>query len=360
MRHASRLIVFCCTLAAVIAGPDEIPDYRVQVQVSGVLRFRGNDQMAALLANWQKGFQQFHPHVQFEESLKGSATGIYGLDMRVADMALMGRAIFPYELYGVYERSWHFPVEIEVATGSADAPHKSPAYAILVHRDNPITQLTLQELDRIFGAQRGGGWKALSWDTGVARGPEANIRTWGQLGVTGPLADKPIHTYGQANLGSGAVTFFQSRVFGGGEMWNEGLREYADREQMIADLSRDPFGIAYAPIAYAGTDVKTVALAETPEGPFIALSRESVADRSYPLHRPVYIYYTIDNEKSEPSETHGDPRVKEFLRYILSRQGQADVTLEGSYLPLPPDVIREQIRKIESTVIPPERSVLDN
>ncbi len=338
---------------------DSLPDYRPQMQVDGVLRSWGNDQMAALLQLWQAGFKRHHPNVQFADSLKSSASGLYGLDLRKADLALMGRAIFPYERYGTYEHSWAYPVGIEVATGSAEAPHKSPAFAIFVHRDNPIAQLTLSELDGIFGAERGGGWNALTWDTSVARARAENIRTWKQLGVTGALADQPIHVYGPPNLGAGAITFFQARVLGGGAMWNEDLREYADRAQMLADLSRDPLGIAYAPLAYANPGVKTLALAETTAGPYVALNRASVADRSYPLHRSVYIYYTIDNDKSELSPTRGDPRVKEFLRYILSKEGQQDVEREGSYLPLTPAAVREQLRKLDATESPPERNVLE-
>ena len=164
---------FIATFAAMGAtaaqAAAEIPAYTPQLQVTGVLRASGNDQMAALLQRWQAGFKRHHPTVQFADTLKGSAAGIYGLDMRTADFALMGREVFPYERYGIYERSWAYPVGIEVATGSADTPHKSPAFAIFVHRDNPLAQLTVRELDGIFGAERGGGWNALTWDTSVAR-----------------------------------------------------------------------------------------------------------------------------------------------------------------------------------------------
>ena len=354
-RFLCLLVLFAATLTAA-----ELPDYHPAALVIGVLRASGNDQMGALLKRWQAGFKKFHPEVQFANTPHGSAAGMYGLDMRTADFALMGRPIFPFERYGTYERSWVYAMPIEVATGSADALHKSPAYAILVHRDNPLAKLTLAQLDGIFGAQRGGGWNALSWDESVARTAKENLRTWGQLGVTGPLAGQPIHVYGQANLGAGAVTFFQMRVFGGGAMWTPALREYSDRAQMIADLARDPLGIAYAPIADATAGVKAVALAATPAGPFVELTKTSVADRSYPLHRPVYIYYTIDNEKTMIAETHGDPRVKEFLRYILSRQGQQDVRDQGDYLPLPSATVPEQLKKLDSKEIPPEHALLDS
>ncbi|MDB6114332.1 MAG: Phosphate transport system substrate-binding protein, partial [Lacunisphaera sp.] len=332
-----RLGLLVATLGAgavSLFAADELPSYQPQVHVTGVLRSCGNPQMAALLKLWQAGFRRLQPDVQFADDLKSSASGMYGLDMRTADLALMGRPIFPYERYGVYERSWVYPAAIEVATGSAETVHKSPAYAIFVHQDNPLAQLSVRELDGVFGAERGGGWNALTWDTSVARTPKDDIRTWGQLGLKGEWAAKPIHVYGQAGLGAGAITYFQSRVFGGGETWNEDLREYADRAQMLADLARDPAGIAYAPAAYGNAGVKALALAETKAGPYVTLSRASVADRSYPLHRPVYICYTMDNLNTELSPTLGDPRVKEFLRYILSKQGQAEVAKEGSYLPL--------------------------
>ena len=188
------------------------------------------------------------------------------------------------------------------------------------------------------GAERAGGWNALTWDTGIARTAKDNIRTWGQLGLTGEWADRPIHPYAPPRLGAGAITYFQIRVFGGAEIWNESLREYADRKQMLADLARDPHGIAYAPAAYANPGVKILALGETKAGPHVTLDRASVQARTYPLHRPVYVYYTVDNANNELMPTLGDPRVKEFIRYILSKQGQQDVAGEGSYLPLPATV----------------------
>jgi phosphate transport system substrate-binding protein len=182
----------------------------------------------------------------------------------------------------------------------------------------------------------------------------------GPARAEGEWADRPIHPFGQAGLGAGAITYFQARVFGGAETWNEGLREYADRAQMVADLAQDPLGIAYAPLAYAGPGVKAIALGETAAGPFVPLTAETVAARSYPLHRPVYIYYTRDNTNTELMPTLGDPRVKEFLRYVVSRQGQADVAAEGSYLPLPWAMARAQLLKLDSTEIPPEHRFMEN
>jgi phosphate transport system substrate-binding protein len=336
-----------------------LPDYKPGMQVTGLLRSRGNDQMAALMKLWEQGFQKHHPEVRFADTLKSSSSGMYGLELRTADMALMGRPINPYERYGTYERGWVYPIAIEVATGAAATPHKSPATAIFVHKDNPLAKLTMKQLDGIFGAERTGGWIALQWNEKAARGPEGNIRTWGQLGVTGPLANQPIHVYGPPNRGAGEVSYFESRVFGGARIWNEDLREYPDRAQMMAELAKDPLGIAYAALGQGTAGVKALALAETADGPYLEVNAQNVTSRSYPLSRAIYIFYTLDDVKAEITPTYGDPRVKEFLRYILSKEGQQDVIKEGSYLPLTSVVVAEQLKKMNSKEEPPERAVLD-
>jgi phosphate transport system substrate-binding protein len=352
------LALAAITLDCGAQGASTLPDYKPQTRVSGTIRSSGNDQVAGLMKRWERAFMKYHPDIRFVDTLHGTGSGIYGLEMRTADIALMGRAMNPFERYGTYERSWTYPVEIEVATGSAYQPHKSPAFAIFVHRDNPLSKLTLKQLDGIFGAERGGGWKALSWDEAAARSPAENLRTWGDLGLKGPWADKPIQVYGPPLQGAGAVTFFQARVLHGGAMWNEDLREYADRERMMADLARDPYGIAYAALSYRNDQVKPLALAETDAGPYVNLDKTSVANRSYPLSRAIYVVYTIDNEKSDIADPRVDPKIREFLRFILSRQGQQVVAHEGSYLPLPAGVVQEQLRKLESRELPPEKLLL--
>src|SRR5438105_3502936 len=146
---AGLLLAVVFPASVVAQATSSLPDYRPEQQVSGVLRSRGNDQMSALMKQWEKGFTKYQPGIQFADTLKGSASGIYGLEMRTAEIAVMGRPINPYERYGTYERAWVYPVEIEVATGSFAVPRKSAAYAIFVHQDNPLAKLTMKQLDGI-------------------------------------------------------------------------------------------------------------------------------------------------------------------------------------------------------------------
>lgn len=335
--------------AACVAAQDgsSLPDYRPAQNVSGTLRSWGNENMATLMKYWEEGFTKYHPNMRFQDTLKGSGTAQFGLDEWVADLGLMGREIWAIEYYGVYRRSHQYPVGIEVATGSYDVRGKSSALTIFVHKDNPLSKLTLKQLDGIFGAQRDGGWQGLNWHREVARTAKDNIRAWGQLGLTGAWAEKPIHPYGPPGIYPGAVTFFQEKVFGGGDKFSEDLLEYEDRQQMMAALGEDPYGIAYTGMNYKTPLVKPVALAAKEGGPYIEPTRVNVANRSYALSRPVYIYFTTDTPSGDMANPKIDPKVKEFLRYVLSRQGQQDVAREQEYLPLTETIVRAQLQKLE-------------
>ena len=327
-------------------GLSSLPEYRPEREVSGVIRSWGSPQMRGLMKNWEAGFHKYQPKVCFEDTLKGTASAQFGLQVNVAELAVSARRIYPYEYYGIYRRSQLSPVQIAVATGSYDVPGKSTALAILLNRNNPLSRLTLKQLDGIYGAQRTGGWQGLEWVTTVARGRQENIRTWGQLGLTGAWADKPIHVYGPPGLYPGGVSYFQSRVMGGADTWNGNLREFNDRKLMMAALSRDPYGIAYASIAYKTAQVKSLALAETQAGPYVPLTKATVANRTYPLARLAYIYFAPDHPNGDPAYPKVDPKIKEFLRYILSRQGQREVWREGEYLPLTKELVCEELKKL--------------
>lgn len=335
-----------CALPLFPQDISSLPDYKPARQVSGNIRSWGSDQMGPLMKIWEDGFRKYQPAVTFSDSLRGTATAQFGLHEWAADLAVSTRKIYPYEYYGVYRRSLMYPVEIAVATGSYNVPRKSFALAIFVNKKNPVTRLTLSQLDGIFGAHRTGGWQDLSWHTEVARGADKDIRTWGQLGLTGDWADKPIHVYGPPGIYPGGISFFQTRVFGGADSWNEHLVEFADRKLMIQALSDDPYGIAYTGICYETPEVKALALEDMPGGPYVSLTKQTVADHTYPLSRLAYIYFAPDRANGTPADPPVDPKLEEFLTYILSRQGQQGVVREGDYLPLTPELDREQLQEL--------------
>jgi phosphate transport system substrate-binding protein len=324
------------------ADSPSLPDYRPEREVAGVLRSRGSDQVTRLMALWGEGFRRYHPRVVFENTLRGDASAMIGLEESIADFVVMTRQIVPYDTYGVWRRSHRMPIEIVVATGSQDASGKAEALAIFVNKDNPIAKLTVTQLDGIFGAQRTGGWKGMEWEPAVARDSSGDIRTWGQLGLTGEWADKPIHPYGPPATFPGGMSYFQIRVMGGADTRAEGLREYPDPVKMIAALGGDRSGIAYGGISARSARVKAIAIADQAGGEYVECTRENVRDGRYPLARSVYVYLPPDAPTGDSRDPPIDTKVREFLRYVLSRQGQEDVAREGDYLPLPAEKARAQ------------------
>lgn len=341
-----------------------LPVYAPDVRVSGTIRQWGNNYLkdSGLMDVWEAEFRRFHPRVRFADNLYSSSVGFPGLISGAADLAPMGRQALWDELKG-FEREGAQGgeegvgqteiVEIVMATGSFDVRGWSYALGIFVHKDNPITGLTMEQLDGILGARRDGGWNGLTWDTSVARGPENNIRTWGQLGLTGEWADKPITVYGY-NSKYHFNDEIDKKVLAGSGKWNEDMRAYSNVAGLKADgsltaagelitngVATDRYGIAYTGKPFENPDVRLVPLAPGPGRPFVPLQLETVQNRTYPLLRDVYYYFR--REKGKPV----DAKVREFLRYVLSREGQAAIQADGKYLPLTPEVARAQLAKLD-------------
>jgi phosphate transport system substrate-binding protein len=351
--------------AALLVSPlcaqslDGLPSYHGNNDQFGEIRIWGNETMLPMLTAWELGIHDQQRGLRFADVLPSGAAAIGALYTGVADLGLMGHHSWPMETLAFHEVYGYDPTEIIVATGAYDVPAKMPANIIYVNRKNPLTKLTVQQLDGIFASQRTGGWQGTQWSTASARGAEKNIRTWGQLGVTGEWADKPIHPYGYDLSANSFCLSMQRMAFQGGDMWNPDLHEVALNEvgllfkpgprppqgceSIIDALAKDPDGIAYtAPqCARKSTEVKALALANGANGPFVEPTKENMENRTYPLVESIYIY--INRPPGQPVE----PKLKAFLTYILSREGQQNVLQDGGYLPITPEVAQEQLKKLE-------------
>ncbi len=215
---------------------------------------------------------------------------------------------------------------------------------IFVNRGNPLARLDFQQLDAIFGAQH-------------LAGAPANIRTWGQLGLGGAWKARPIHPYAGPAGDEAPAFYFSQTVMHGSTLWDDSLRQLDDLagpagkqvdgyQRAVDAVAADPDGIAITVAGYHNPQAKLVAVAVTPAGPYVEPSRASVADRSYPLSRSV-TFYINDGPKISP-----DPAVIEFLRYVLSRDGQEQALREGDFLPLTPRIARAQLARLSR---PPQR-----
>jgi len=334
------------------------PAYAPQQQVAGVIRNHGFG-FGGLFKPWEEGFRKFHPGVTFQDTFPTSDAAFPALVTGVTDLAPDGGEPAITEILSFYEVYGYHATDITVASGTYDVEGRSPGIVVYVHPDNPLARLTLAQLDGIFGAERNGALRGFKWDLKAARGPEKDIRTWGQLGLTGEWADQPIQTYGHAP--SGTTRFFQLRVLHNSDKWNPNYRGYVETgSKMIDDddkaeqrggvqhmlreeLMKNKYGIAWTivPQARKVPGLKPVALAVDAGGPFVAPSKATFQDRTYPLVRNLYFYL---NRKPG---TAVDPKLREFLRYILSRDGQEAVVANGNYLPLPADFAATQRARLD-------------
>jgi phosphate transport system substrate-binding protein len=342
---------FKLTVLVLLAGTaaaqdfESMPEYKPKRQVSGVIRIAGDYHEKTMLTNWEQGFLQYQPNVIFQDKLTSTVHGIPALVFDIADIGLLGREIAPLEDLSFRRMFKYEPLEITTATGSFDTQYEAFAIGVFVNKENPLTRLTLPQLAAIFGCC-----------------PGKNIRTWGQLGLTGNWANKPIHVFGYPT-GNNIAAFFELKVLqappsGGptlpeGARWNCDLKEYSNTYDandkpvvssdafMMRDLGKDKYAIAYSGIHEKTAQVKALALAAKDGAPFVPFTLDTVANRTYPLARSMYLY--LNRAPGKPL----DPKIAEFLRFILSRQGQESVAEQSVFLPLTTEAVAEQLKKLQ-------------
>jgi phosphate transport system substrate-binding protein len=331
---------------------DDLPPYVPKQEVTGTIRFWGSNYFTDgnLGKYWADGFHHWHPGVVFDFHLTTAAAAIPALMTDTADIAPC-RKITWKELLGFQRTFSHDPLEVTVVHGSYNVPGWSNALVIVVNKDNPISQLSLDQLDGIFGSERSGGWVGTEWHPEFARGPEKNLRTWGDLGLKGEWADKPIHVFG-LNLQYQQATDMSRWFLKGSDKWNEKLKMYANyarrdgtlaigAKMMVDDVGSDKYAIGYGSANYVAASTKIIPISPADGTPAVRPDLDSCRAGTYPLHDEVYFY--VNQNPGAPI----DPKVREFMRYVLSREGQAAVARDGKYLPLPAAVLQEQLKKID-------------
>lgn len=334
-----------------------LPEYTPGEPLSGTLRIWGSNYITdgQIGSYWEEAFQKYHPDVAFEWNMKTTSAAVPSFVFGVSDLGI-GRKVSFRELQMFQRYKDRDPLEIEIATGSYDVPGWQPGFGVVVHADNPLDQVTMKQLDGVFGAERTGGWEGTDWHPERARGPEDNIRTWGELGLTGEWADKPINVYGLNQRYNQSVEL-SNKLIGGSDKWNEKLRIYANyvtadgklARSMNDDLAKDKFGIGIvaAPTtklggADAGASQKILKVAYTDGGPYIPYTLETLQDRTYPLYEEIYAY-------ADPQDADGAGEIAlEFLRFVVSKEGQQLVMQDAKYLPLNAKVAQEQLNQVNA------------
>ena len=295
------------------------PGLKGYVKVTGVtgnVNSIGSDTLNNLMTLWAEGFRKQYPNVKIQIEGKGSSTAPPALIEGTAQLGPMSRTMKNTEIDS-FERKFRYkPTAFPVAID---------ALAVYVNKDNSVPGLTMTQIDAIFSKSR-------------RRGAPENLERWAQLGITGEVGGSPISIYGR-NSASGTYGFFKEYALKNGDYKDE-VKEQPGSASVVQGITEDPAGIGYSGIGYLTSGVRALPLAEKEGASFVEPSQTNALNGSYPLWRHLLIY--INKAPNKPL----DPLVREFLKFIYSKEGQAIVIKDG-FFPLPQSVIEKEYSKIE-------------
>jgi len=293
----------------------KIPGYRKVEGVSGTVKSVGSDTMNNLMTLWAEGFKKLYPNVKVEIEGKGSSTAPPALISGQATFGPMSRLMKQKE-QDAFEKKYGYKC---VQLGTA-----IDMLAVYVNKDNPIKGLSMAQCDAIFGKSRKLGHKT-------------DIRTWGDVGLTGEWKNRPISLYGR-NSASGTYGYFKKHALGKGD-FKDSVKEQPGSSSVVQGVASDRYGIGYSGIGYKTADVRAVPLAPKHEKTHVAATPEHAYTGDYPLSR--FLYITVNYRPGGKL----DPLRREFLRYVFSKPGQKVVVKDG-YYPLPAAICTENLRKV--------------
>jgi phosphate transport system substrate-binding protein len=299
---------------APVLDPD-LKSYQPVPGLKGTLRSVGSDTLNPLMKAWAERFSSFYPDVRIDIEGKGSNTAPPALIGGAAQLSPMSRALRASEIDAFEKKFGYKPRGIRSAVDSI---------CVFVHKDNPIRSLSLEQVDAIFSKTRLRGGK--------------EIRTWGDLGLSGDWASQAVRVYGRNAL-SGTHVFFKDHALKDGE-FREDVRELEGSAALVREISQDRGAIGYCGVGYSAPGVRHLPLAESSSSPAVEPTAVNAYAGDYPLSRILFVYF------NQPPGRDQEPLVREFIRMVCSRQGQEIVLKEG-YFPMPAVVAKEELAKAD-------------
>ena len=301
--------------AQAIQVDKRIPEYKKVRGISGNANSIGSDTMNNLMTLWLEGFRKYYPTVNIQVEGKGSSTAPPALMEGTAQFGPMSREMKSTEVDKFEEHYGFKPTTIRTSLD---------ALAVFVNKDNPLKCLSLEQVDAIFSKTRKFG--------------HSEVNTWGEIGLKGEWANKPISLYGR-NSASGTYGFFKEKALKKGD-YKDTVKEQPGSASVVQGITEDKYSVGYSGIGYKTSGVNAIALSNKSGETCYDGSYENVLSKKYPLAR--YLFLNIVKQPNKNL----DPLVKEFIKYILSKEGQQIVVKDG-YLPLSFEVVQEELSKLE-------------
>jgi len=305
---ATAALTLCASFAAsgyagAVEVDSKLPSYKSVSGVSGNLKSIGSDTLNNLMTLWAEGFQSMYPNVKIEIEGKGSSTAPPALIAGTSHFGPMSRPMKSKEIE-----------EFEAKFGYKPTPIRSSvdALAVYVHKDNPIECLSMQQVDAIFSKTRKGG-------------ADKDITTWGEAGLTGEWANRPISLYGR-NSASGTYGYYKEVALFDGD-YKDAVKEQPGSSTVVQGVASDIAGIGYSGVGYKTADVRSVPLKTSADGTCHDATAENAYAGDYPIARFLYVY--VNKNPNQPLE----PLRAEFIKFVYSQEGQSAVIKDG-YFPV--------------------------
>ncbi len=319
MRKTSLIVAVAGVLLAgtgfALEVDPKVPAYKPVSGVSGNLKSVGSDTLNNLMTLWSEGFRAKYPSVKIEIEGKGSSTAPPALIEGTSHFGPMSR---PMKAKEIEEFEKKFGFKPAVIRSAVDA------LGVFVHKDNPIACLTMKQLDAIFSKTRKGGYAK-------------DLLTWGDVGLTGEWAAKPISLYGR-NSASGTYGYFKEHALFKGD-YKDTVKEQPGSSAVIQGVATDKYAIGYSGVGYKTADVKLVPIAADEGQTCYEASATNAYSGDYPLSRFLYIYLNRNPNASL------DPLRAEFIRYVFSQEGQ-EVVIKDGYFPVSHTLATEDLKAL--------------
>ena len=294
--------------SAFAAVDPSIPAYEKTSGVSGNLSSVGSDTLANLMTLWAEEYKRLYPSVNIQIQAAGSSTAPPALTEGTANLGPMSREMKDNELQAFESKYGYKPTAVPVAVD---------ALAVFVHKDNPIKSLDMAQIDGIFSATRLCGG--------------TNVKNWGDVGLTGEWADKPVQLFGRNSV-SGTYGYFKEAALCKGD-FRGNVNEQPGSASVVQSISSTVNAIGYSGLGYKTASVRAVPLSKKGGEAFEASEANALAGK-YPLSRFLYVY--VNKAPNKPLS----PMEAEFVKLVLSKQGQ-EVVVKDGYIPLPAKVVEK-------------------